>query len=207
MRMMSGGVVAVALMTLIPASADAQRGPRGHRGFASGARSQGVEAIMKLRERLELDEGQVQQLEELRKQAVHRRNTHQAEMEELRSRVRAGDMEAAELRELSRARREASESTREAQRTRIEAILNDTQKEQLQTMRDQARAFERGRQSALRGQRGTQRGVARGGHGMRGRTPRAGMREGRLGTSMRQRAMLNRRMDGRRRGGGLGPPA
>ena len=29
MRMMSGGVVAVALMTLIPASADAQRGARG----------------------------------------------------------------------------------------------------------------------------------------------------------------------------------
>lgn len=180
MRRLTGGVALVAtVMTLTPLSADAQRGPRGQRGFGPGIRGQGVEVIMRLRERLELSEDQIQQLDQIRQEAVQRRNAHQAEMDELRSRVRAGQMEATELRSMARQRQEAAQAIREAERERVEAILTEDQRASLESLRGQARAFQRGRQSAMRGRGfrgGSEIGAWRRGPGMRGRAPRAGMR-------------------------------
>lgn len=179
MRRLTGGLALVAtVMMLAPLSADAQRGPRGQRGFGPGIRGQGVEVIMRLRERLELSENQIQQLDQIRQEAVQRRNAHQGEMEELRSRVRAGQMEAAEVRELARQRQEAAQAIREAERERVEAILTEDQKASLETLRGQARAFQRGRRSAMggRGFRGADVGAWRRGPGMPRRGFRPGMR-------------------------------
>jgi Spy/CpxP family protein refolding chaperone len=179
MRWLTGGVALVAtVMTLTPLSADAQRGPRGQRSFAPVIRGQGVEVIMRLRERLELSEEQIRQLDLIRQEAVQRRTAHQAEMEELRSRVRAGQMEATELRDLMQQRQEAAQGIRDAERERVEAILTEDQQATLETLRGQARAFQRGRQSAMRGRgfRGPGVGAWRRGPGMPGRAQRPGMR-------------------------------
>jgi Spy/CpxP family protein refolding chaperone len=188
MRRLTGGVALVAtVMTLTPLSADAQRGPRGQRGFGPGIQGQGVEVIMRLRERLELSEDQIRQLDQIREEAVRRRNAHRAEMEELTSRVRAGQMEAAELRDLARQRREAAKGIRDADRERVEAILTEDQRASLETLRGQARAFQRGRQSTMRGRgfRGPD-GAWRRGTGTPRRAPRPGMwrRGGMLGPEM-----------------------
>ncbi len=183
MRRLTSGVALMAtVMTLAPLSADAQRGPRGPRGFAPGVRGQGVEMIMRLRQRLGLSEEQIQQLDEIRQEAVQRRTARQAEMEELRSSVRAGQMEAAELRELVQQRQEAAEGIRAAERERVEAVLTEDQKAELENLRSQARAFQRGRQSVMggRGFRGPRDGMRPGGPGMRGRAPQRGIRGGRM---------------------------
>jgi Spy/CpxP family protein refolding chaperone len=183
-RLTSGVAILATVMALSPVSVDAQRGPRGPRGLGPGMRGQGVEAIMRLRERLGLSEDQIQQLDQIRQESVQRRTAHRAEMEELRSRVMAGQMEAAELRQLAQERQEAAQGTREAQRERVEAVLTDDQKAELENLRSEARAFQRGRRSVIRGRgvRGPRGGMGWGGPGMNGRGPRPGMRgRGRIG--------------------------
>lgn len=183
MRRLTSGVALMAtVMTLAPLSAEAQRGPRGPRGMGPGVRGPGVEMIMRLRERLGLSEDQIQQLDQIRQEAVQRRTAHQAEMEELRSSVRAGQTEATELRELVQQRQEAAQGIRDAERERVEAVLTEDQRTELENLRTQARAFQRGRQSVMprRGFRGPRGGMWQGGPGMRGRALRRGMWGGRM---------------------------
>ncbi|HSM62156.1 MAG TPA: Spy/CpxP family protein refolding chaperone [Longimicrobiales bacterium] len=183
--------ILAAMLAVAPLPMQAQRrggmdGPR-----MAGPRGQGIEGIMGMRERLELTDQQVEQLDALRQEAVQRRTAHRAQMEELRSQVRAGQLDRDAVREQMEARREASEAMRTQQQERIDAILNDAQRQQLEQVRAEARAFRMGRQSALRG-------------------GRPGMRSGR-GMGMRgfERGMRGRGWgDGYGRGGmGRGPQA
>ncbi len=195
MKRMAKSVALLAALTMLaPLQVEGQRGQRGRRGPTDAMRGQGVEAIMRLREQLELDEGQIQQLDQIRQEAVQRRTAHQAEMEELRSRVRAGQMEVEALREVVEARQEVAEAMREQQQERIDAILSDAQREELENMRGRARAFERGRRSGMR----------RGGSGALGARTFRGQRGFRgpdgFGPGMRQRGRLDRRPGIGRRG-------
>lgn len=184
-RTMGGAALLAAVMAVAPLHLDAQMGPRGQRGQAVGPRGAGVEMIMRQRERLELTDAQVNQLDQLRQEAVQRRAAHQAQMAELRSQVAAGQLEAAALREQVQAMREGAEAIQTQQRERVEGILTDAQKETLQQWGAQARAFQRGRQSVLRGQRGGMAPGA-GARGMRPMAPRAGIQGG-FAPGMRQR--------------------
>src|SRR5690606_9714910 len=95
-----------------------------------------VERVLRERERLELTEQQVSQLEELRRQALERWIANTLEQEEIQSRLRAGyDEDAAgeRLGALADARRADAEETRE----RIDEILTEQQRE---TLRRRSRA-------------------------------------------------------------------
>ncbi len=141
-----------------------------HRGPRAGMqRGGGVEGIMRMRERLDLTEDQVSQLDAVRRETVAERSARQAEMAELRSRVEAGQMERSALREMMEGRREAHEALSSAHRERIQSILTEDQRAQVERLVGQARAFQRGRASAMRGSRGMrgERGF-RGGQGRRG---------------------------------------
>lgn len=209
-RTMGCAALLAAVVTVAPLHLDAQQGPGGRRGMAMGPRGAGVEMIMRQRERLQLTEDQVERLDAIRREAVQRRAAHQTQMAELRSRVAAGEMEPGELREQAQAMRQGAEEIQRQQRERIEAVLTDAQKETLQEWGARARAFQMGRQSALRG--GGRGGMGPGmGPGMRpGRAPRGGAWQGFDG-GMRQRwAPGMRGRPGMRRGPGdgmgFGPP-
>lgn len=183
-RTMGGAALLAAVMAVAPLNLDAQMGPRGQRGQAMGPRGAGVEMILRQRERLELTDAQVSQLDQLRQEAVQRRTAHQAQMAELRSKVASGQLEAAAMREQVQAMWEGAEGVRTQQQERVEGILTDAQKQSLQQWGAQARAFRMGRQSALRGQRGMMPGAGvRGGRAM---APRAGVQRG-FAPGMRQR--------------------
>jgi hypothetical protein len=205
-RMMSGTVILAAAMVLAPLHIAAQQGPRAQRGQAAGPRGAGVEMILRQRETLELTDDQVKQLDQIRQEAVERRTAHQAEMSEMRSRVRAGTATPEELRTQMEARRTIAETMQQAQRERVESVLSDAQKEKLQQWQGQARAFRMGRMSAMR-------------EGMRGaRQSARGMREFQRGQRFQRPGMRNfrgfgpgagaqgmRGMRGRWMGPGMGP--
>lgn len=150
-RTMGGAVLLAALVALAPAQADAQVGPRGRRAVGPALRGGGVELILNQRERFELTDAQVDQLEKIRQEAVQRRTEHQGQMAELRSKVRSGQEEPSVLIEQVQARRQISEAMQLAQRSQVEGVLNDAQKEKLQDWANQGLAFRMGRQSAMRG--------------------------------------------------------
>jgi hypothetical protein len=208
---MGGAALLAALVALAPMQVDAQMGPRAARGQTAGPRGAGVEMILRQKERLELTENQVKQLDQIRQEAVQRRTEHQAQMAELRSKVRSGQLERDSLWKQVEARRQVATAMQEAQRTRVEGVLNDAQKQKLEQWAGQARAFRMGRQSGQRGGQGFGPGM-RGGFvpGMGGGTG-AGMR-GRFGPGMGQqggpgqrggRGMMRRGPGG---GVGFGPP-
>lgn len=208
-RMMSGAVVFTAVLALAPLHMAAQQGPRAQRAQAMGARGGGVEMILRQRQTLELTENQIKQLDQIRQEAVQRRTAHQAEMAELRSKVMAGDMEPAALQEQVEARRIAAQAIQKGQQERVQAVLTDAQKQKIQQWTAQARAFQRGRMSALRGDRpGMRQGMRgrflpgrqlrnpgfQGGPGMMGPRRGQGMGPGMMGPGM-----------GREMGPGMGP--
>lgn len=149
----TGMALAAAVAMALPMHATAQRGFRANQGPGIADRGQGVEMVLRLRDRLELTDPQVEQLNALRQEAVERRSAHQAQMDELRSRVMAGEMTRAELLEIAQARREGGQEVRDQQRERVEAVLNEDQLQELETIRATARGFARGRASAQRGLR------------------------------------------------------
>jgi len=175
-RTMGGAALLAAVMAVAPLHADAPQGPRGQRGAEVGPRGAGIEMIMRQRERLELTEDQVKRLDQLRQEAVQRRTAHQAQMAELRSKVAAGQLEPEALRDQVRAMREGADEIQKQQRERIEGVLTDAQKETLREWGARARAFQMGRQSALRGGQGRMAPGMGPQQGLRGRAPRAGFR-------------------------------
>ena len=226
--MTSGAAILAAAMTLSPLNASAQaRQGRGMMGMGMGSpdslRGPGVEMILRQREQLQLTDDQVQKLDQLREDAVKRRTEHQAQMEELRSKVMAGEMKVEELRQVAQSRREASVEVARQQRDRVNTILNDAQKQKLDTWRGEARAFRMGRMMGMRGARGQQGMGMRGAPGQRGMMGRPGFGRGFRGMDggpgfapgMRQRpAPMGpgfRRGPGGRQGfgppDGFGPPA
>ncbi|MDH5588426.1 MAG: hypothetical protein OEZ65_09215 [Gemmatimonadota bacterium] len=148
------------LLALAPMSAAAQDAPPPRERAEMRGDGPGVEMILRMRERLELNEDQIVQLNRIREAAVARRAAHQAEMAELRSRVMAGEADREVLREAMEARREAARAVREDQRREIEAVLNEAQREKLTEMRERMQdrmrggAERPGRGHALRGPRG-----------------------------------------------------
>lgn len=209
-RTMGGAALLAAVMAVAPLHADAQQGPRGQRGAAMGPRGAGIELIMRQQERLELSEDQMKRLDQLRQEAVQRRTAHQAQMAELRSKVAAGQMEPGALRDQARAMRESAMEVQKQQRERVEGVLTEAQKERVQEWGARARAFQMGRQSALRGGQGRMAPGMGPQRGLRGRTPRGAFRnDGRPGMRQRWAPGVEGRLDFRRGPGdgmGSGPP-
>jgi hypothetical protein len=150
-RTMAGAALLAAMVALAPAAVDAQVGPRGTRAMGPALRGGGVELLLSQKERLELTDAQVKQLDQIRQEALKRRTEHQAQMAELRSKVRSGQEDVSVLREQVLARRQVAEAMQQAQQAQVEGVLNDAQKGKLQEWAGQGRAFRMGRQSALRG--------------------------------------------------------
>lgn len=198
--MIGGAVLMAAVMAFAPIQVEAQRGARGQRGMMGRSAQPGVEQIMRLRERLELSESQLGQLDAIRSEVVQHRASQQAEMAELRSQVMAGQIEAAAARDQFEGRREAGEAFADDLRSRVESVLTDAQKETIQEAAGRARAFERGRASV---QRGGQRGYRSGRGAQRGRSRQRAT--GHRGDFQRMRGAAQGRMM-RGPGGGFGPP-
>ena len=196
-RTKRGTGYALAVIALAPLATSAQQASARQAGPGRGGMA-GVEQVMRMRERLGLTEDQIRSLEELRNEAVQRRNAHQATMQELRSKVMAGEADRGQLRELARAHREQASVLQRQQRERIEQVLTEAQRDTLRQVVARARAFRMGRESAMRGQ------GMRGGRGMR-----PGMRGGRGGPAFRGPAGtgLRRRGFGPGVGDGSGPGA
>lgn len=201
-RTMGGAAMLAALMTVAPMQGDAQMRPG--RGMMLGApgdslRGPGVEMILRERTQLELTDDQVEQLQALREETVQRRTAHRAQMEELRSQVRAGDITMEQLRDVAEARRTAAAEVRRQQRERIDEILTDAQEQKLDEWAGQARAYRMGRMDGMRGagMRGQRPGM-RGGQGAMGAR---GFRRG--GAGMDGCPGFGARMGPR--GGGFGP--
>ena len=172
MKGMMGCVALTATaMAFAPMQADAQMGQRGRFGPGPRQGGPGVEHVMRLSGELELTENQLTSLEGIRAEVVDHRNGHQALMADLRSRVRAGQLEPEAAREQMLAVRETASAFSEEIRGRVESILTDDQKAQLQDLVRERRAYQRGRASVQRrGPRGMQRGGAFRGDRLRGRS-------------------------------------
>ena len=96
---MKGTVSALALsaLTLVGAAdISAQDGTESERGRRGMRRSVNAEAVMSMREHLELTEGQIAQLDVIRAEDVTRRNAMRSELEEVRSQLQAGQIETLE---------------------------------------------------------------------------------------------------------------
>ena len=169
-KTMGAGLVLVTLAfsaaPLLGQDEDVQR--RGMR------RGQDIESIMSLRDRLELSEDQIAQLDALRAAQVERRSVDRAGMDEMRSRLRAGQIERSEMMAFMEERRDARGAEVDDLRSRVDAILLPEQRSELDQYRAERRAFERGRRSGWReaGMRGRggqgERAFQRGPRGVRG---------------------------------------
>ena len=163
MKRIASNAVVIAIAVVLPlSSANAQRRQGGAR---EGMRPAGVENLLRMRERLELTAQQLSQLEELRVAALERRKTRMAEMMDLQSRRRAGDLEREEWRDVMAERRETNRTQGARQREQITAILTDEQRDRITSLRQQRAGTRRG---ARAGRFRNGRGAAR---GFRGREP------------------------------------
>ncbi len=172
MKRLKSSLVMLAVVSLAaPWGVAAQRGPQGRggpgmdRGMAGMQRmgqargGSGVEAILRMKDRLELTDDQFRQLDELRAASVQHRNAQRAVMEEYRSKIASGQMERSELQTIMESRREEMEGLRSQHQERIQSILTEGQRTQIRELQARARAFQRGRASAMRGQRGMRQGM------------------------------------------------
>lgn len=185
--MKHGRTLSLVMMVALSASAapadaqddDARRGPRV---------VVDVETIMSMRERLELSDAQVAQLDEWRRERVAERSETRAQMDELRSQLRAGQIERSDLMRFQEERRRDAETSQDESRTRLEGILGAEQLESWDGLVRERRAFARGRASARRGGRGAGwngRSSARQGRtGIRGERP--SVRRGRVAPGVRR---------------------
>ncbi len=174
MRRLSSAVTVAVMMTALgPLESTAQRGRSGSRGPAAGVPGEGVELVMRLRDRLDLTEIQLEQLEEIRRQSVARRSAARAEMQDLHSRMRAGELEGGVMPDLMAERREQVEATVEEHRELLSQILTAEQQEQLEELRREGRSLRRGSPSrGSMGPRGRALRRHRDSHGRGGFAPR-----------------------------------
>lgn len=119
----------------------------------------GIEGILRMRSQLELTDDQVARLDALRSERVQERAATSSEMAELRSQIRAGTLDRAEARQRMSAAAEARRASAEQARAEVESLLTDAQRETVQQLQAQRRAFEAGRRSGMReGARGARPG-------------------------------------------------
>ena len=134
--------MAIAVTTVLPLSvANAQRAQRGTRG---GMRSAGAENLLRIRERLELSDEQIAQLQEIRGSALEQRKARAVELLDVQSRWRAGELERDEWRELMAQRRETNREQSALHREQISVILTNEQRERVASLRPQRAGSERG---------------------------------------------------------------
>jgi hypothetical protein len=232
-RTVGCAAILAAAMALTPLQMAAQQGRMG-RGMglrmgmmgqarADSLRGPGVEAVLRLKTQLALTDDQVKRLDQIREEVVKQRTAHMAEMMELRSKVQAGEMRPEDLRKAMEAQRDATAQVRAQRLERVRAVLNDTQKQQIEQMQARARAFMMGRRSAIRrgwmDRMGGGRGWMTGGRGFAPRMQAGMWGRGGFGPGMgrrlgpgsgqgpgaaRMRGRLFRRGPGG--GGGFGPP-
>jgi hypothetical protein len=179
-RTLGGAAILAAVLALTPLQTIAQQGRMGRMGGrgmglgqgmmarADSLRGPGAEGILRLKDQLSLTADQVKRLDQLREEVVKQRTAHMAQMEELRSKLRAGEIKPEDLRTQMQAQRDATASVRTQQIQRAQAVLNDAQRQKIDELQAQARAFRMGRRSAMRGGRPGMMGGGRGGM-MRGR--------------------------------------
>lgn len=153
------------------------RGPGvfGKPGF-NRAPPSGPEQVMRMRDRLQLTDEQINQLDDIRRENVQRRTTAMAEMAELRSQATAGQINRSDVMSRLKARREEDQAMSKPGE-RVMSILTDQQREVLgETKMRSLRA----RSGNARGMRG--RGSPAGFRGPKGgRSGRPSMRGGRGG--------------------------
>jgi len=186
MKKMTGGLMVLAtMMATGAADLTAQQGRRGAQMGADRGQRGGVERIMQMRERLELTDNQLAQLDALRSTSVARRTAAMAQMSELQSQLAAGQIERSDFMAAMEGRRDETEGVAEAHRTQIESLLTDAQRETLEQAGQRGRAFRAGVAAGMRrGGQGQgmsrQRGV-RGQQGMRGQNRQRPAMQGRRG--------------------------
>ncbi|MCZ6918547.1 MAG: hypothetical protein O7I93_17365 [Gemmatimonadetes bacterium] len=165
MRIRTIGMTALLIMMAAPAIA--QRGRRrppgdGMRGAMDASR---IERALRMRERLELTEDQITQLDALRRARVAEGQTAASELAELQSQFRARLLSRDDFRDAVRERREAAPA---AEDDPLDETLTEDQASQLD------RAGRRGGMRGMQGFRGRGqmefRGRARGEFRGRGRT-------------------------------------
>ena len=107
-------------------------------------RQMSAEHLLGVRELLDLSDEQVTQLEELRVAALEQRQAQSARMLDLQSRLRAGDLEPEEWRELMAERGAPNRATNARDHEQVRAILTEEQEARLNTMRAQRAGPRRG---------------------------------------------------------------
>ena len=177
------------------------RGPQifGRPGFDRVPPS-GVEAIMRMRDRLELTDEQISQLDDIRRENVQRRATAMAEMAELGSQVAAGQIKRSDLASSLQARREEGQAMAKPGELAT-SILTDQQREILNEARMRSLRAPSGRARGMRG-----RGGPGGFRGPQGGPSRPGIRGGRGGPRGPRAFGNNRRRPQRRGFGEVRPP-
>lgn len=172
MKWTMGGAIALSALIMMSANDISAQQVDEARNRGSLRQGPGVEAIMRMRDRLELTEDQLTALEAIRGQSVQDRNAGMAEMAEMRSRLAAGEIQRSEMMAFMEQRREASTGVAEQRRGSIDGVLNDSQRESLQAARGQA--VRRGQMRARRGAPGMRSRGNGGGVGPQMRDSRGG---------------------------------
>jgi LTXXQ motif family protein len=166
MKWTTGGIIALSALITIGANDILAQQESADRRRAAVRHGPSVEAIMRMRDQLELTEDQLAALEAIRGESIQRRIAVAAEMAEMRSQLSAGQIERSELMAFMERRREASAGAADRQREQIDGILSEGQRASLQDTGARRRAVTRGRMSARRGSPGV-----RGRHNARGARP------------------------------------
>ena len=124
-------------------------GSPGRRGIERDSlrpRMLNVEAALRFKQELKLSDGQVNQLESLRKEIVAERQARARDMIDTESRIAAGYLSRDDARKQFESKRDAERQTFEQQRDRISKILSAEQRQQLESetrehMRSRMRDF------------------------------------------------------------------
>lgn len=153
------GIVGItAALTLVAAPIQGQRGPRAE---GPGMRSGVAERALSLREHLELDDGQIAALDQMRQEALAERQAAMSEMLRTRSEVAAGALTRADARERIETARSATGTDIEARQEQLAEILSDQRLEQFREAQQRGRRSEArmrgGRRGGDMGPRGGQR--------------------------------------------------
>ncbi len=130
----------------------------------------GPEQIMRMRDRLQLTDEQINQLDDVRRENVQRRTATIAEMAELRSQVTAGQINRSDVMSRLKGRREEGQAMAKPGEL-VMSILTDQQREILGEAKMRSPKARSGKTRGMRGRGGPAgfRGSKGGRAGMRGR--------------------------------------
>lgn len=166
MNRTTGLALVLSVLTLMSAAditaqreTESERGRRGmHRWFAN------TETVMSMREQLQITEGQIAQLDVIRRDDVQLQNATKAEWREMRSQLQARQIRKSEMMAFMENRRDAAMATASDLRARIQGVLNKTQLRSLEETQARRQAGAHG----ARGVRGARSGHSKARGGPRG---------------------------------------